>query len=93
MNTDIGQKRIAIMAGAGYIPGINAVVAGAALAAGKLGWELVGIRDGFEGLLYPEKYPYGGLIPIDPKVLNMDPNTGSVSRSVGPYRPVQCPHH
>ena len=78
MNTDIGQKRIAIMAGAGYIPGINAVVAGAALAAGKLGWELVGIRDGFEGLLYPEKYPYGGLIPIDPKVLNMDPNTGSV---------------
>ena len=78
MNTDIGQKRIAIMAGAGYIPGINAVVAGAALAAGKLGWELIGIRDGFEGLLHPEKYPYGGLIPIDPKVLNMDPNTGSV---------------
>ena len=40
------QKRIAIMVGAGYIPGINAVVAGASLAAGKLGWELVGILDG-----------------------------------------------
>ncbi|MEI6883939.1 MAG: 6-phosphofructokinase [Bacteroidota bacterium] len=78
MSTDTGQKRIAIMVGAGYIPGINAVVAGASLAAGKLGWELVGIRDGFEGLLHPEKYPNGGLIPIDPRVLNMDPNTSSV---------------
>ena len=66
------------MVGAGYIPGINAVVAGASLAAGKLGWELVGIRDGFEGLLNPEKYPSGGLFPIDPQVLNMDPNTSSV---------------
>jgi ATP-dependent phosphofructokinase / diphosphate-dependent phosphofructokinase len=78
MSTDKGQKRIAIMVGAGYIPGINAVVAGAALAAGKLGWKLLGIRDGFDGLLYPEKYPGGGLFPIDPQVLNMDPNTSSV---------------
>ncbi len=57
MSTDTGQKRVAIMVGAGYIPGINAVVAGASLAAGKLGWELVGILDGFEGILHPEKYP------------------------------------
>ena len=78
MSKDTGQKRVAIMVGAGYIPGINAVVAGAALAAGKLGWELVGIRDGFEGVLHPEKYPDGGIIPIDPRKLNIDPNTGSV---------------
>ena len=78
MSIDNGQKRIAIMVGAGYIPGINAVVAGASLAAGKLGWELVGILDGFDGLLHPEKYPNGGLIAIDPKVLNLDPNTSSV---------------
>ena len=78
MSKDTGHKRVAIMVGAGYIPGINAVVAGASLAAGKLGWELVGILDGFEGLLHPEKYPNGGLIPIDPRVLNMDPNTISV---------------
>ena len=44
MSKDTGQKRVAIMVGAGYIPGINAVVAGASLAAGKLGWDLVGIR-------------------------------------------------
>jgi 6-phosphofructokinase len=78
MSKDTGHKRVAIMVGAGYIPGINAVVAGAALAAGKLGWELVGILDGFEGILHPEKYPDGGLIDIDPKKLNMDPNTSSV---------------
>ena len=78
MSKDTGQNRVAIMVGAGYIPGINAVVAGAALAAGKLGWELVGIRDGFEGVLHPEKYPEGGLFAIDPQKLNLDPNTGSV---------------
>jgi len=78
MSKDTGHKRIAIMVGAGYIPGINAVVAGASLAASKLGWELVGILDGFEGVLHPEKYPDGGLIPIDPRKLNIDPNTGSV---------------
>ena len=78
MSKDTGRKRIAIMVGAGYIPGINAVVAGASLAASKLGWELVGILDGFEGILHPEKYPDGGLIEINPRVLNLDPNTGSV---------------
>jgi ATP-dependent phosphofructokinase / diphosphate-dependent phosphofructokinase len=78
MSKDTGHKRIAIMVGAGYIPGINAVVAGASLAAGKLGWELVGILDGFEGILHPEKYPNGGLIDINPQVLNLDPNTSSV---------------
>ena len=41
------------MVGAGHVPGLNAVVLGAALAANKLGWETVGIRDGFDGLLYP----------------------------------------
>jgi 6-phosphofructokinase len=78
MSKDTGRKRVAIMVGAGYIPGINAVVAGASLAAGKLGWELVGILDGFEGILHPEKYSDGGLVEINPRVLNLDPNTGSV---------------
>ena len=50
-------RRIAIMVGAGHVPGINAVVMGAALAAGRLGWEIVGIRDGFDGLLQPRALP------------------------------------
>jgi ATP-dependent phosphofructokinase / diphosphate-dependent phosphofructokinase len=47
------KTRIAIMVGAGFVPGMNAVIVGAARAAGQLGWETVGIRDGFDGGLVP----------------------------------------
>ncbi len=73
MTTEIGHgsfhRRIAINVGAGYVPGINAVIAGAAMAAGKMGWEMVGIRDGFEGLLHPERYPDGGLVTLSPQLI------------------------
>ena len=73
------QRRIAIMVGAGYIPGINAVVMGAALAAGRLGWETVGIRDGFDGLLHPERYPDGGLVTLSPElVATLDPTAAGL---------------
>ena len=78
MSKDSGQKRIAIMVGAGCISENKFHRCGSSLAAGKLGWELVGILDGFEGILSPEKYPDGGLIAIDPRNLNLDPNTSSV---------------
>ena len=55
------KKRLAIMVGAGFVPAINAVVKGAGLAASQSGWEITGIRDGFEGLLHPDHYPDGGL--------------------------------
>jgi 6-phosphofructokinase 1 len=52
---------------------MNAVAMGATLTAGALGWEVVGIRDGFDGLLYPDRYPDGGLVPLSPKfVENLD---------------------
>lgn len=78
MSREIGhgsfQRRIAIMVGAGHVPGINAVIMGAAKAATNLGWEMVGIRDGFDGLLYPERYPEGGLLTLDPRLIeNLDP--------------------
>jgi ATP-dependent phosphofructokinase / diphosphate-dependent phosphofructokinase len=67
-------RRIAINVGAGYVPGLNAVIMGAALAAGKLGWEMIGIRDGFDGLLHPENYPDGGLVTLSPELIeNLDP--------------------
>ena len=72
-------RRIAINVGAGYVPGMNAVIMGAALAAGKLGWELVGIRDGFEGLLHPDRYPDGGLVILNPQLIeNLDPAGGGI---------------
>ena len=78
MSVEVGHasflRRIAINVGAGYVPGMNAVIMGAALAAGKLGWEMVGIRDGFDGLLHPERYPNGGLLTLDPQLIeNLDP--------------------
>jgi len=72
-------RRIAIMVGAGHVPGINAVVMGAALAAGKLGWEMVGIRDGFDGLLHPDRYPDGGLVTLSPQLIeSLDPNAAGL---------------
>jgi 6-phosphofructokinase 1 len=72
MNTP--KKRIAIMVGAGFVPGMNAVIKGAALAAAASGLELVGIRDGFEGLLHPDHYPEGGLVPLTPQLIEtLDP--------------------
>ena len=60
-------------------PGINAVIMGAALAAGKLGWEIVGIRDGFDGLLHPDRYPDGGLVTLSPQLIeNLDPAGGGI---------------
>jgi ATP-dependent phosphofructokinase / diphosphate-dependent phosphofructokinase len=47
------KTRIGILTSGGDCPGLNAVLRGAALAAEKLGWEMLGFRDGFEGLLPP----------------------------------------
>jgi len=72
-------RRVAVMVGAGHIPGLNAVVMGTAVAAGNLGWEAVGIRDGFDGILHPERYPGGGLVALDPDLIaNLDPNGAGI---------------
>ena len=31
----------------------------------ELGWQVFGIREGYNGLLFPDKYPEGGLIDLD----------------------------
>jgi 6-phosphofructokinase 1 len=62
INTPI--KKIAISTGGGDAPGLNAVIRAAALSAIKRGWEVYGVRDGFHGLLLPEEYPSGGLMPL-----------------------------
>jgi 6-phosphofructokinase 1 len=46
-------KRIGILNSGGDCPGLNAVIHGVVGAADQLGWEVVGFRDGFEGLLPP----------------------------------------
>lgn len=93
MSIEVGHasflRRIAIVVGAGYVPGMNSVIRGAALAAGRLGWEMIGIRDGFDGLLHPDHYPDGGLVPLSPQLAeNLDPAAGGIlgqSARVDPF--------
>ncbi len=66
----MNAKRIGLNVGGGYVPGINAVITGVVLAAGELGWEVAGIRDGFDGLLFPERYREGGLIDLTPATVD-----------------------
>lgn len=48
-------KRIAISTGGGDAPGLNAVIrAVTKVAISEYGWEVIGIRDGFDGLLKPD---------------------------------------
>ena len=50
------QRRIGILTSGGDCPGLNAVLRGVTKAAEKLNWQVVGFRDGFEGLLPPSQY-------------------------------------
>ena len=53
--------KIAISTGGGDAPGLNAVIRAATLSAIRRDWEVVGIRDGFNGLMFPEQYGHAAL--------------------------------
>src|SRR5512133_2220482 len=57
-------RRIAVNTGGGDAPGLNAVIQSVMIAAANRGWECYGIRDGFNGILFPERYPQGGVIRL-----------------------------
>lgn len=61
--TDI--SRIAISTGGGDAPGLNAVIRAVTSAALNRGWEVIGIRDGFNGLFEPQAYRGRGTIELD----------------------------
>ncbi|MEE4272401.1 MAG: 6-phosphofructokinase [Thermoanaerobaculales bacterium] len=54
-------RRIAINTGGGDAPGLNAVIRAAVLASHHRGWEVLGIRRGYTGLLDTTK-----IMPLDP---------------------------
>ena len=54
--------RIGILNSGGDCPGLNAVIHGVVGAAHQHGWEVIGFKDGFEGLLPPGDY-----IALDPE--------------------------
>ncbi len=57
---------IAINTGGGDAPGLNAVIRSVVLAAHFRGWKVIGIRDGYDGILHASEYPEGGLVPLVP---------------------------
>ena len=57
-------RKVAIATGGGDAPGLNAVIRAAVLAGIAHGWEMVGIRDGYNGLMMPEKYVNGGVVRL-----------------------------
>ena len=62
--TGKGIRKIAISTGGGDAPGLNAVIRAVVLASLNRGWEVFGIRDGFMGMLEPELFPGGGVVPL-----------------------------
>ncbi|MFC2068604.1 6-phosphofructokinase [Chloroflexota bacterium] len=46
------EKRLGILTGGGDCPGLNAAIRATAKSAFKIGYEVIGLRDGWEGLLY-----------------------------------------
>jgi 6-phosphofructokinase 1 len=57
-------RRIAISTGGGDAPGLNAVIRAVVIAASNRGWETYGIREGFNGILFPERFPDGGVFRL-----------------------------
>ena len=89
-------KRIAISTGGGDAPGLNAVIRSATLAGINRGWEVVGIRDGFNGLMFPEEYEDGGLMRMTRESVRGISHTGgtilgSTNRGNPTSFPVQQP--
>ncbi|MCB1696779.1 MAG: 6-phosphofructokinase [Halioglobus sp.] len=66
----VAIRRIAVCFGGGYLPGLASMLGAIVQAAGQQGWRVVGIRDGFDGMLFPERYPDGGLIELDEPVVD-----------------------
>src|SRR5438045_5161538 len=59
------KARIGVLTSGGDCPGVKGVLRAVVLRADKLGWEVVGFRDGFEGLLAP-----GNTVILDRQAVN-----------------------
>lgn len=85
-------KRIAINTGGGDAPGLNAVIRAVVLSAMRMGWEVYGIRDAYDGLLLPDLYPQGGLIRLTSEsVQGITPLGGTIIGTSNRNNPLNFP--
>jgi 6-phosphofructokinase 1 len=59
------RRRIAVNTGGGDAPGLNAVIRAVVLSATRLGWDVVGIKDSYDGLFHE-----GGVVPLDARAVS-----------------------
>ena len=82
------RRRIGILTSGGDCPGLNAVLRGVVRAAQALGWEVVGFKEGFEGLLSPGRYVMldrhktAGIMPLGGTIIGTT-NKGHFIAKVG----------
>jgi 6-phosphofructokinase 1 len=69
-------ETISISTGGGDAPGLNAVIYSVVHAASSLGWRTLGIREGYDGLLFPDRYPDGGIVELTPADVKNIPHLG-----------------
>jgi len=90
MSTHI--RRIAVCTGGGDAPGLNAVIRSVVISALNRGWECYGIHDGFNGILFPERYPEGGVYRLDRnKVRGIGHLGGTMLGTTNKGNPLQFP--
>ncbi len=81
--------RLAINTGGGDAPGLNAVIRAVVLSALQRGWEVVGIRRGYEGLMDGD-----GLVPMQwDTVQGITSRGGTILGTTNRGNPLQWPHH
>ena len=82
------RPRVGVLTSGGDCPGLNAVLRGVVLAAEKLGWEVLGFIDGFEGLLPPgnfivlDRARTAGIVPLGGTIIGTT-NRGHFIAKVG----------
>ena len=87
-------RRIAICTGGGDAPGLNAVIRSVVMAAANKGWECYGIRDGFNGILFSERYADGGVFRLTrEKVRGIGHLGGTMLGTTNKGNPLHFPTH
>ncbi|MFN2443469.1 MAG: 6-phosphofructokinase [Thermoanaerobaculia bacterium] len=85
-------RRVAISTGGGDAPGLNAVIRAAVLAGLNRGWQMFGIREGYNGLMLPYDFPQGGLISLTRESVDgITPLGGTIIGTTNRGNPLEFP--
>jgi phosphofructokinase-like protein len=85
-------RRIAICTGGGDAPGLNAVIRAVVIGAANRGWECYGIREGYNGILFPERYPEGGVFRLTrERVRGIASQGGTILGTTNKGNPLEFP--